>query len=434
MKILLLLFALLPQLAYADTLPFEAWNAKFQTTYIWQKKPSFNAAYSAKNSLITSPEKSYTLTATAYLGVRLWDGGEGYLNIESAQGVPFSNLTGIGGFTNGEMTRGSSPNPTVYRQRLFLRQTWGLGGEAQQIDSAANQLAGMVEKNRVVLTAGNFSTLDIFDGNQYAHDPHTQFMSWSNMTHTSFDYASDARGFGWGVAAEWYQDNWVLRFARMTPPKEANSLPLDYRYFKHYGDQLEVEHQHEFAGQPGKVKVLAFRNRAILANYQDAINLGLATNTTPDIRKVCFGVQTKYGVGLNLEQAITPHLGAFFRAMIADGRSETLAFTEADNSMAGGLSIQGKFWGRTQDVIGISLASNGISKDRRAYLQAGGISFFIGDGKLNYQRETIFETYYSWSPMKNVWLTADYQHIANPAYNADRGPVDFFGARLHLEY
>ena len=29
---------------------------------------------------------------------------------------------------------------------------------------------------------------------------------------------------------------------------------------------------------------------------------------------------------------------------------------------------------------------------------------------------------------------ADYQHITNPAYNADRGPVDIFGGRLHAEF
>jgi hypothetical protein len=435
MKKIALLLALLPTLAHADDpAKAEDWNAKFQSTYIWQKKPSFNVLYSGKNSLSPLAEKSYTLTATAYLGARVWSGGEAYLNVESAQGVPFSNLLGMGGFTNGEMTRGSSVNPTIYRQRLFVRQTWGLGGEVQAVSSAANQLAGVVEKNRVVLTAGNFATLDIFDGNAYAHDPHTQFMNWSNMTHASFDYASDARGFGWGVAAEWYQDDWVLRFARMTPPKEPNNLPLDFRFFKHYGDQVEVEHQHEVGGQPGKVRVLAFRNRAVLANYQDAINFGRATNTAPDIFKVCFNVQTKYGLGVNVEQNLTPHVGLFLRAMQADGRSETLAFTEVDDSLAGGLSIQGSAWGRSQDVLGISLISNGISKDRRAYLQAGGISFFIGDGKLNYQREAIFETYYSWNPLKNVWLTADYQRINNPAYNADRGKVDVFGARLHLEY
>ena len=32
-----------------------------------------------------------------------------------------------------------------------------------------------------------------------------------------------------------------------------------------------------------------------------------------------------------------------------------------------------------------------------------------------------------------LWLSADYQHVIHPAYNADRGPVDIGGARLHVE-
>jgi high affinity Mn2+ porin len=31
-------------------------------------------------------------------------------------------------------------------------------------------------------------------------------------------------------------------------------------------------------------------------------------------------------------------------------------------------------------------------------------------------------------------LSADYQYISNPAYNADRGPVNIFALRLHVEY
>ena len=434
MRRTLLLLALLSQFAQAEEATPENWNAKFQTTYIWQHKPGFNAAYSGANSLLPDAENSYTFTADAFLGVRISPSSELYLVPEITQGVAFSNLSGLGGFTNGEITRASGTDPTVYRQQLFLRHIWGLGGTRQNIESGMNQLAGEVENNRFVLTAGNFSTLNIFDNNLYAHDPRTQFMNWANMTHASYDYAADARGFGWGVAAEWYQEQWVIRLARMTGPRDPNMLQLDYQFFKHYGDQVEIEHSHELAGQPGKVRLLAWRNRAILANYRDAINYGLATATAPDIFKARYGEQTKYGFGINIEQAINENMGAFLRAMQADGRTETLAFTEVDSSIAGGVSLKGAIWGRTQDTVGIALLSNALSQDRRDYLQAGGISFFIGDGALRYRPEAIFESYYNWNMAKHAWLTADYQHIANPAYNADRGPVEIFGMRLHLEY
>ena len=58
----------------------------------------------------------------------------------------------------------------------------------------------------------------------------------------------------------------------------------------------------------------------------------------------------------------------------------------------------------------------------------------IGDGALNYRPEKIFETYYSYS--LNTWsaLTFDYQFVADPAYNADRGPVHIFAGRYHAEF
>lgn len=426
--------AALPALVWAQSPEVEDWGAKIQATYLWQKKPGFNAAYSGPNSLRPDKEISYTFTTTAYLGFRPWQGGELYFNPEVTQGEPFSNLTGLGGFTNGEVTRVAGPNPKAYRQRLFLRQTWGLGGGEEKVESDLNQLAGVVDKNRFVLTAGNFSTLDVFDENAYAKDPRTQFMNWGNMTYAAYDYAADARGFGWGFAGEWYQGDWVLRFGRMTPPKDPNMLPVDHSIGKHYGDQVEVEHAHEIGGQPGKVRVLAWRNRAVLARYRDAIGYGAAHGEAPSIFKVRNGEQIKYGLGINIEQTISSNLGVFLRAMQADGHTETLAFTEVDQSLAGGLSLKGAAWGRAQDVVGLALMRNGLSRDRREYLEAGGISFFIGDGRLNYRPETIAEAYYSLNVVKGAWITLDAQRILNPAYNADRGPVGIGSVRLHTEF
>ena len=218
---------LLPAVGVAETADVEDVTARAQVTYNWQKHPAFAAAYSGPNSIISGSEKMYTFTTTAFLGFRPWQGGEVYFNPEMALGVPFStNLVGLGGFTNGEITRAAGTEPTFYRQRLFLRQTWNNGGGSERVEPGLNQLAGPVDKNRFVLTVGNFSTLDVFDPNAYAKDPRTQFMNWGNWTYAAYDCAADARGFGWGFAVEWYQDDWVLRFGRMTGPKVPNGLPI----------------------------------------------------------------------------------------------------------------------------------------------------------------------------------------------------------------
>jgi high affinity Mn2+ porin len=415
----------------------EDWTARFQASYIMQKKPGFAAAYSGQNSLSTSREQSYTLSTTAHLGVRAWAGGELYFDPEMTVGVPLSNLTGLGGYYNGEITRAAGTNPTFYRQRLFLRQTWNLGGASQHLDAGLNQMAGFVDQNRIVLTVGNFSTLDVFDGNAYAKDPRTQFMNWGNMTYAAYDYAADARGFGWGFAAEWYRDDgWAFRFGRMTGPREPNGLPVDQAIGKHYGDQFEIERAHELGGQPGKVRLLGWRNRAVTASFSDALAY-LQANPGSDpqtIMKVRNGEKIKYGVGINIEQAINENLGVFLRAMKADGRTETYAFTEVDGSLSVGASLKGAAWARSEDTVGLAFLRNTLSKERRDYLAAGGISFFIGDGALNYRPEQIVEAYYSLELMKDTSLSLNVQHFNNPAYNADRGPVNIIGARFHTEF
>ena len=234
---------------------YEETTSKFQITYNWQKHPAFNSSYAGLNSMSGAADKMYTFSLTAHLGTRLWPGGELYFNPEIASGVPFTeNLIGLGGFTNGEITRAAGTNPKAYRQRLFVRQTWNQGGGNEKLESDYNQMAGTVDKNQIVLTLGNFSTLDVFDDNTYAKDPRTQFMNWGNWTYSSWDYAADSRGFGWGFALEFYQGDWVYRLGRMTGPKEPNGLPVDFNFLKHYGDQFEIERAHTLNNQPGDRK------------------------------------------------------------------------------------------------------------------------------------------------------------------------------------
>jgi len=423
--------------ACADESPVEReeTTARYQTTYNWQWHPSFSdGAGSTVKSIVPRSERMYTFSTTAHWGMRAWEGGELYINPEIASGIPFSSdLVGLGGFTNGEITRAAGSNPKLYLQRLFLRQTWNQGGEKERWEADFNQLAGTVDKNRFVLTLGNFSTLDVFDRNAYAKDPRTQFMNWGGWTYAAYDYAADARGFGWGFAAEWYRDDWVFRFGRMTPPKVPNGLQLDYRIMQHYGDQVEVEKSYRVADLPGKVRVLGWRNRGVLARFDDA-RAALTATGQETILNVRDREQIKYGVGVAAEQALSDDAGMFLRVMKADGRTETQAFTEVDESLATGLLVKGNAWSRPTDTFGVALMANGLSKHRRAYLEAGGLSYFIGDGYLRYRPETVIETFYSVGVAKRVWITGDYQRIWNPAYNAARGPIDVFALRFHAEF
>jgi hypothetical protein len=417
----------------ADDLPAtEAWNAHFQATYVWQAKPAFDAAYSGPASLAPWRETGYSFSATAAFGIRPWAGAELYFDPEVVQGKPMSGLHGLGGMTNGEQQKTSGTSPTFYRARLYLRQTWDLGGDTQPVESDMNQLAGGVAGRRVVLTAGNLAASDIFDANSQAHDARSQFLNWALLAHGAWDFAADARGYTWGAALEYYDGGWAVRAGRFLMPRESNGLPLDRHIFRHYGDQVELEHRHTWLGQAGAVRVLAFRDRARMGSFRDAL-AAAAPGEAPDVGAVR-RERSKTGYGVSLDQAVTENAAVFARASRNDGQSETYAFAEIERSVSVGATLQGAPWHRAGDTLGVAAVANGLSRAQRDYLAAGGQGAFIGDGRLDYHPEQIVETYYKIGLGPHAAVSLDWQHIANPAYNGARGPVNVFGVRLHGQY
>lgn len=423
-----------PCWAQADDAAIETWQLHGQTTWVWQRKPAMAAACSGPNSLSTARETSYSFTATAALGWRPAPNTELYFDAEAAQGVPLSGLTGLGGFTNGEMARTSGPTLTFYRARLFARQTWNLGEASEPVESDFNQLAGQISRRRVVLTVGNLSVTDIFDDNTYSHDPRTQFLNGSIMTMGAFDFAADARGYTVGAARQWFHDDWALRLGRFALPKAPNQQALDWQLAHRFGNQIELQHDHRIANQPGKLRLLVFHDRTVMARFDDALALARQTAGTPDIHRVRNKLQDRWGWGLALEQALGSNLGLFVRYSQADRQTETDAFTEIDRSLSGGLLFDGQAWQRPGDRWGIAFASNRLSPSRRDYLAVGGLGFFIDDGALNNRPAQVLETFYSLQLQPRLSVAIDGQVIAHPAYNGDCGPAKFLRPRLHLVF
>ena len=422
--------SLLPASAFAQG--DESWNAHFQATYVRQVQPAFHSPYTGPHSLGGAPGASYSVTGTASLGLRLGSSTEAYVDPEVAQGLPLSGLGGLAAFPNGELAKTSGTSLKLYRARLFVRQTFGLGGGAVAVDGDANQLKSTYDTRRVVVTAGEVSVLDLFDANAHAHDPRTQFMNWALMTYGAYDYPADARGYTNGVAVDYDDGPWTLRAGRFAEPKNPNGLLLDNDLLRHYGDQVELVHAHACGAHAGAVRVLAFRSRTRMATYDDALAAAPA-GTAPSLDAVRTGTHVKAGVGIDADQELADGLGLFVRGMRADGKTETYAFTESDESLAAGLSLEGGRWARSRDVVGLALGADAISAAHRAYLQRGGLTSFLGDGTLRYGRERVAEIYYSAALGSGLTLTADAQRVANPGYNKDRGPAAFYALRLHWE-
>ena len=307
-----------------------------------------------------------------------------------------------------------------------------------------------MDSRRLVLRVGNFSILDFFDKNAFAGDLRRQFMNMAFMTHAAYDFAADARGYTWGAVAEYFYDDWTLRFGHIAAPKEPNQLPIDFHIFKYYGDQVEIEHRHTLYGQAGAMRVLGYRNRENMGRWTDALaafqndpNQNATTCTgfsydsnnesAPDL---CWARKPniKMGIGVNLEQQVADDIGLFFRYMISDGKTEVYSYTSTDRSMSLGTLVKGTRWQRGQDLFGLGYAQNWISSQHANYLNAGGVDGFIGDGKLNQKPEHAINVFYSLNLISSIWLTGDYQHIINPAFNADRGPVEVYGLKMHIEF
>ncbi|RDS84259.1 carbohydrate porin [Dyella psychrodurans] len=412
----------------------ERWNIHAQTTYVYQYKEGFNAPYTGPQSLATTPEYSYTWTFTTYMGARLWKGGELYFDPEVVVGQPLSHLYGLASIQNGEIQKNGGTRPRGYYARWFLRQTFDLGGDAIHVEDGPNQLAGNYDSHRFVVTLGKITLTDIFEKNTYANDPRTQFLNWAMITYGAWDYAADARAYTIGGAGEFYWDNWVVRIGRFMEPKEANGTTLDHNIWRYHGDEIEVEHDHKIGDLPGLVRVLGFANRAYAGSYTDAIAAAAGTGEVPNLSNV-LKTSSKVGYGISFEQRLSSDVGVFLRASSANDRVEEFAFTEIDNDLSGGVSVNGTRWNRPDDVFGIAFSTAGLNRQHREYLAAGGLGGFLGDGQLaHYGREEVLEAYYNYHLFKGVELSPDGQMIVNPGYNADRrGPVFIYGMRVHLE-
>jgi high affinity Mn2+ porin len=418
--------------ARADDLP-DWLSLHGQSTFVFQYHPAFRSPYRGPNSLSPKSVGDETFDATAFIGARLWHGGAIYADPEIDQGFGLSDTLGVAGFPSGEAYKVGDVNPYFRLQRLFVRQSFDLGGDSQAIDSDANVAADTRSADNLVFTLGKFSVGDVFDTNSYAHDPRGDFLNWAVIDGGAFDYAADSWGYATGAAAEWTQGRWTLRAGLFNLSKVPNGKVLDtgFRQFEMTG---ELEERHKLFGQDGKTKLLGFLNRGRMGSYDDALRLAAATHTVPDTALVR-RYASKPGGEINLEQGLTGDLGAFLRASANDGGEEAYEFTEINRSVSAGLSLKGGLWARPKDTAGIAVVVNGMSRDARDYFAAGGLGILIGDGELpHYGSEDILEAYYS--AQLAGWLTAsaDYQFIANPAFNRDRGPVSVLGARLHAQF
>ena len=407
-----------------------------QANSITQYQPAFHADYSGPNSLQPQSDLASSRVITLYTGFRVTPNTEVLFDLESAGGTGLSNALGIAGFTNLDVVRNPTLSQTPYVARVMIHQTIPLSRDYTDAVKGPLGLATRVPVRRLEFRLGKMSTVDFFDLNGVGSDSHLQFMNWAADNNAAYDYAADTRGYTVGVTADFEDRNWGLRFAEGLMPKVANGIDLVWKPWQAHAENIEYELRHGLIPKKsGVVRLLAYTNYANMGIYRQAIaNFEAGLTLIPEITNHPWHITRKYGVGVNLEQNLLPHLTAFARFGWDNGKTESFAYTEVDQTFAGGLGANGDWWHRKQDRAGVAFVSNAIKKDHQTYLADGGLGFLLGDGALNYGRENIVETYYTIHAWRGIYVGPGLQHIVDPGYNRDRGPVLVPSFRAHVEF
>jgi hypothetical protein len=407
-----------------------------QANFIFQTHPGFHALYSGINSLSPHYEKALSRVLTLYTGARINDSTEVIVDIEEAGGTALSTGLGLAGNADLDIVRNPLLSKTPYLARGMFHKVFALSNDKVENERTPLSLFNELPRRRLEIRFGKLSLPDFFDQNSVGSDTHFQFTNWSVDNNGGWDYAADTRGYTVAAVADFENRNWGFRFAEALMPKVANGIDLVWRPWQVHAENFEYELRHSLIPKKsGVLRLLAYTNYANMGIYRDAViqfEEGLVT--APDITHHAWHITRKYGFGVNLEQTLTPNLTAFTRWGWDNGKTESFAYTEIDSTVAEGVRVNGLKWHRKQDRAGIAFVSNGIKKDHQNYLATGGYGFLLGDGRLNYGRENILESYYTAHVWRGIYLAAGLHYIVNPGYNRDRGPVIVPSFRAHVEF
>ena len=411
-----------------------------QSNFIFQAHPGFHADYSGPHSLSPHYDKATSRVMTLYTGVRLNNSTELLVDIEEAGGAALSTGLGLAGNTDLDIVRNPLLSKAPYLGRGMIHKVFALSKDKIENQRSFLSLFDELPRRRLEIRFGKFSLPDFFDVNSVGSDTHFQFANWSVDNNGAWDYAADTRGYTVGVVADYEDRNWGFRFAEGLMPKVANGIDLVWRPWQVHAENWEYELRHGvIPKKAGVVRLLAYTNYANMGIYRDAVTEFLdhsapEPETVPEITNHPWHITRKYGFGVNLEQNLTRNVTAFARWGSDNGKTESFAYTEIDSTFAEGVGVNGAKWHRKQDRAGIAFVSNGIKKDHQVYLADGGLGFLLGDGRLNYGRENIVESYYTAHVWRGIYIAPGLQYVNNPGYNRDRGPVVVPSLRAHVEF
>jgi high affinity Mn2+ porin len=422
------------------------WWISGQANIIFQGDLPFHSPYQGANSFTPRGEYKTSMVGTLYTALRrshsIRYNTDFVFDLEAAEGRGLGEALGIAGFTNLDVVRNPNLGKVPYIARYQIHQTIGLTNQTTSQDPGFFALAPSVPVRRLDFRIGKLTLPDFFDVSGPGSDSHLQFLNWTIDNNGAWDYAADTRGYTVGGIAEYDDRAWSLRYGIFTMPVVANGIDMDWALSRAHGQNGEFELRHSFVPQrKGVTRVLFFANRAHMGTYREAVDSFLNGSdtakygvTVPTITLHEHFSALKYGLGYNTEQEITENLRVFARFGWNEGQHESFAYTEVDQTVEAGADYSASRWRRPADKIGLAVVTNAIKRDHQEYLKLGGLGFLLGDGRLNYGRENIVEAYYTYHFWRGMFYSLDIQHIDDPGYNRDRGPVWVGAIRAHVDF
>jgi high affinity Mn2+ porin len=408
-----------------------------QANFIFQAHNPFHSPYSGTNSFQSRVETTaLSRVLTLYTGIKLTRWTEFIFNAEEAGGKGLSEALGIAAFTNLDVVRNPSLGQDVYAARYFIHETFPLTAERVEEDPNPFYLQKSIPRRRIEFTMGKLGLVDFFDNNSVGSDSHLQFTNWAIDNNGAYDYAANTRGYTVAAILSYAGPKFEARFGEALMPTVANGINLEADLRRARAENLELEWKPQwFQGLETQIRPLAYLNHANMGDYGQAIEGYLQhVNAVPDITLYRRQGTLKQGFGLNVEQELPANFRVFMRTGWNEGHHESFAYTEMNSTLAFGFELPGDAWGRKEDQIGSAFETGGISNKHREYLALGGLGFILGDGRLNYGREEVSETYYNAHIVAGLYMAVQLSFVNNPGYNRDRGPVVVPGVRAHVDF
>lgn len=326
--------------------------------------------------------------------------------------TPFANLGHFASAPNAVAFRASGSNPDD--SVAILAQAWYQA-------TIPLPYGGFKPRSRekLELTFGKIDIFGFFDQNDAAGDESVQFLNSVFVHNPLLDAGGEV-----AVDANGFQPGFIAAYVNETNKAEPWRLSLGVfgagergaNYQRSLSTPLliaQAEKQFKFfGGLTGNYRAYAWHRNGV--TQLDGTSLDNHT-----------------GIGLSVDQRIGDGVNLFARfGKLLKGQ---LPF---DQTLTAGAEINGSYWGRGGDAIGIAGAWLKASSDFRG-LGGQGDLYGDGNGVFTYApdgAEKLAEIYYRYRISPQFELSPDFQWIGRPGANPDAGSVKVFGVRANVSF